>query len=842
MPENPGEQLRHLIVEGRVGSQRFTNPQRVPGRDFRTPQRDRFAHADKLRRELDGIRRHARRIHEERLAAGLATEFGLVIEFASDPGFELRAKSLERRQPGIQLLNLRTLAVRLPDGSATETQLATVRVPYGKLDVLQRLIEAYRSEQLKSGVPKHSPLVDSIGEIREAAVEAFWNEEHPMPPAGTAAWWEVWLHTGPDGDEREAVRLRFETAAKGLGVHIANELVTLPENTVLLIRAERAQLGASLDLLNCLSELRAPQIPAEFFAALDQAAQAEWVEDARRRLEPPSPAANALCLLDTGVNQEHPLLRAVIPNDGLESYNSAWGTTDDAIRPHGSMMAGIAAFGDLTQVMLSTGPIQPSHWVESVKMISSAARHQPHLYGDVTRQSVSRIEIAAPLRPRVFSMQVTDESTTNRGRPTSWSAAVDELASGYGEEGSSRRLLFVSAGNVHIERLDEYPVRNETEQIHDPGQSWNAITVGGVTDKAVISDPAYAAWRPLAGRGELAPASSTSQGWDHDWPLKPDMVVEAGNRIAQPETGVVQNHGDVELLTTNANWRTRLLTTTGDTSAATVEAARYAVLIQAEYPRLWPETLRALLLHSASWTPQMLGRRRPETISKNEWRRILRTYGFGVPDLASALRSARSSVTLICQDELQPFVLENGEVRTNELRFHTLPWPRLVLQTLGDAEVEMRVTLSYFIEPNPGPRLPSNRYRYSSCNLRFDVRRATESEAEFRARINAAARTDEEDGSGAESDSAEWLLGAQLRHQGSIHSDIWRGPAARLAEKNHVAVFPINGWWRLRKHLKQHDRRLPYALVVSIRTPAVGVDLYTPIETQIRTIVPIPGA
>jgi hypothetical protein len=42
MPENPGEQLRHLIVEGRVGSQRFTNPQRIPGGDFRTPARNRL--------------------------------------------------------------------------------------------------------------------------------------------------------------------------------------------------------------------------------------------------------------------------------------------------------------------------------------------------------------------------------------------------------------------------------------------------------------------------------------------------------------------------------------------------------------------------------------------------------------------------------------------------------------------------------------------------------------------------------------------------------------------------------------------------------------------------------
>ena len=56
-----------------------------------------------------------------------------------------------------------------------------------------------------------------------------------MPPAGKEAWWEAWLHTGPDGDEREVVRQRFEVAAKGLGIHIASELVTLPEHTVLLI-------------------------------------------------------------------------------------------------------------------------------------------------------------------------------------------------------------------------------------------------------------------------------------------------------------------------------------------------------------------------------------------------------------------------------------------------------------------------------------------------------------------------------------------------------------------------------------------------------------------------------
>ena len=839
MPDNPGEQLRHLFVEGRAAGQSFTNPQTAFGPAFRLPPRNRVTHAEKLTRELDRIRQHAQQIQQQRLAVGVTAEFGIVIEFASDPDFPLKAQSLERRRSGIQLLNLRTIEVQLPDGRAASVQLATVRVPFGNLDILQRLIASYRSAESRSGAPRHQDLINSVSEIREAAIEAFWSEQRPMPAADSEAWWEAWLHTGPNGDEGEAVRERFREAARQLGILIAEEQITLPENTVLLIRARREQLAGSLDLLNCLTELRSPQVPAEFFASLDQPEQAAWVEETRQRICAPSPAANAVCLLDTGINHQHPLLQPVVPNDGLESYNPAWGTADSTVLAHGTMMAGIAAYGDLTQLLLSTGPVQPPHWVESVKMVSSTAPHQPHLYGHVTRQSVSRIEIAAPLRPRVFTMQVTDANTAEHGRPTSWSASVDELTSGYNEDPNAKRLIFVSAGNVDVQRPDDFPARNETEQLHDPSQAWNAVSVGGYTDKAVIHDHSFAAWQPLAPRGGLSPASSTSLIWDHDWPLKPDLVMEAGNRIAEPQTGAVDRHGDVELLTTNANWRTRLLTTTGDTSAAAVEAARYAALIQAEYPRLWPETVRALLIHSARWTQQMLDGRRPETINKSEWRRILRTFGFGVPNLGAALRSVRSAVTLICEDRLQPFILEGSAVKTNELRFHNLPWPRQALEPLGEAQVEMRVTLSYFVEPNPGPRLPTNRYRYASCNLRFDVRRATESEVEFRARINAEARTEAEDGSGTDSDSQQWLLGAKLRHRGSLHSDVWIGTAVELAQKNHIAVFPLNGWWRLRKHLAQYNRALRYALVVSIKTQAIGVDFYTPIETAIRVPLPI---
>src|SRR5262249_10725648 len=116
MPDTPGEQLRHLVVEGRVAGQSFTNPQTGSDSTFRLPPRNRGSHADKLTQELDRIRQHAQQIRQQRTAVGLTSDFGLVLEFASDPDFPLKAQSLERRRSGIQLLNLRTVQVNLPNG------------------------------------------------------------------------------------------------------------------------------------------------------------------------------------------------------------------------------------------------------------------------------------------------------------------------------------------------------------------------------------------------------------------------------------------------------------------------------------------------------------------------------------------------------------------------------------------------------------------------------------------------------------------------------------------------------------------------------------------------------
>jgi hypothetical protein len=122
--------------------------------------------------------------------------------------------------------------------------------------------------------------------------------------------------------------------------------------------------------------------------------------------------------------------------------------------------------------------------------------------------------------------------------------------------------------------------------------------------------------------------------------------------------------------------------------------------------------------------------------------------------------------------------------------------------------------------------------RYPSYGLRFEVTKAGESPEDLLVRVNAAERTDDQDVDES-SDMKEWDLG-RLRSRGSLHSDVWRGSAVRLADKYAVAVRPVNGWWRFRHRDPEIcERKARYALIVSIETDAEEIDVYTPVHNQI---------
>ena len=831
MPEQPMDPRPHFVLTGTANTEHFRSTKSP--RSNSPPNLDRQTHGRALLDQLTDLKSRTEQITEVQRGVGIDAGFGIQVEFKSQPKVEMAFESLSRDRQGIELLNVR---------HEEDITYATVFIPEGKLETFEKIVGDYLAEKRSNDGKRsldHKALIDTIQEIRAATFDALWTDDTSVLriDEDQLIWWEIWL---PIRENRQNILNRFKRIAIEIGFELSTKVIEFPERTVLHVQGSKRKLMQSMILLNNVAEIRCVKETAEFFDSLPAIEQHEWITDLSNRITFTNVAVPYICLLDTGVNRGHPLLATGVKDTDLHTVEPTWGSHDTD--GHGTAMAGLALYGDLTDLLISRASLVVDHRLESVKIIPQRIANQNEPFGKLTIEAVARPEVSAPNRKRVFSMAVTAKNSRDRGRPSAWSAALDSLACDYLGEGETPRLLIVSAGNVSDQSsLSHYPNSNFTDSIHDPGQSWNTITVGAYTDKNNITEPDTQGFKPTAPAGSLSPFSTTSLTWhDTRWPYKPDVVFEGGN-TAQDTLPPPLTFPSLSLLTTHHNQINRLLTTTNATSAASALCSRMAAQIMARYPNLWPETVRALIVHSAEWTPQMIKDFLDPRRRKEDYSRLIRHVGYGVPNLDSALWSLSNSLTLIVQESLQPFQREGSKEPTaRDMNLHHLPWPKEALQQLGEILVEMRVTLSYFIEPNPGvvEHGIKGRYRYESHGLRFEVKRPEETEDNFRMRVNLRAR-DEEESYQVGGKDPNWHLGAARRHLGSIHSDTWEGTAAALAERGILAVYPALGWWKTAKKLERYNNRARYALLVTIKAPEAKVDLYNILAQTIAPTISI---
>ena len=815
MPELPRD-LPHLYLAGSGKAEPYTTHLRPRGRPL--PQRERTVHAEAVRFALAEAMTAAAAQRTERDPDVLTGTPGVYLDFEIPAGSEAAAEGLENRRKHIELVALR-------QASADSPAMATVFVPDTAADHFLKKVEQYRDENTRTGKPKNEALVARIQSVALAAVRSVYTDDPALfPAAAQPIWWEIWL--------REGHAESFDAAVQHLEILAQPQKLVFPDREVRLIYGSEITIMRLFVNTDSIAEIRrARDTPAQFmrWSNVEQAALAT---DLAGRVDAPENPQIVVCVLDTGVTQAHPLLSLALDPNDVQAYDPGWTSGDND--GHGTNMAGSALYGDLAPLLSTNLRVPLTHRLESVKILPDQGQNEPKLYGAITAESIARAEVGAPDRHRAVCMAVTSDIGTNRGRPSSWSAAVDQLC--FGDEGS-RRLILISAGNVR-EGLTQagYPARNEIEPIENPAQAWNAITVGAFTEKFVITDPTYEGWEPVAPIGDLCPTSRTSVSWERKWPLKPDVVLEGGNWAALGDQ--MDCPDDLGLLTTYRNPTVRHFDIFRDTSAATALGGNLAGKILAAMPQRWPETIRALLVHSAEWTPAMK-QQFDAAGSEQQKRVLLRKYGYGVPDYHRAVLSAANDLTLIAEDSFQPFQKDGGAIKTRHMNFHQFPWPRTELEQLGETEVELRVTLSYYVEPNPGERGWLRRHRYASYGLRFAVKKSLESLDTFRTRINAAAVAEEEELGAIDAGADDWFLGPRLRNLGSVHSDYWRGTAAELARRSAIGVYPIGGWWKENPAHERYDRAVRYALIVSIRAVNGTVDIYTPVMMHIMTPVEI---
>ena len=833
---------RHLHIRG-LGEA----PLKFQGKGGGTTKRpstvaNREAHAQALRADLESLRDELKAVRKLQTDVGVERKnSGLPMTAEGRDGEALVLGTMRSTTPGVKLLAVRRQGASVDpkfENGGNRDQ-ATFFINSKSLDSLLNALEKYEAwsdggvavdkatvddeEQGRSdNRPQRFWLFESTEQFRLATVEDLWADDaRRLPEEGLVAEWEVWLRKGFE-------QLFIDEVARRK-LRTSGQPTEFLETVVVNVIATREQIAELVRITTAVVELRgASNFTADVLDLVPEG-RLELVGDVASRLRAPPATAPRTTILDTGVNRHHSLLSPVLPRRRCHSIEAAWGSEDHD--GHGTKSAGIALFGEDLERYLQegadAGPIELTTALESVSVIApSGADRVPAR--DALERAVLRVE--QEQHPRVYCLAGTAAGEEDNGRQTSTSCALDKLA---WNDGEATRLFCVAAGNVPTSpeapyQHAQYDGRNLDHRIQPPGQSINALTVGANTDKTAEG------LRLVAPRGDLSPTARTAQGWSRRYAFKPDIVMEGGNHEMDPDGLSSRYSHSLMVLTTNRNIPRHPLGLTCETSAATANAAGLATRLLARYPNYRMETLRALMIHSAEWTPAMrelhtFGVRQGDT-DPVAWSRVLSCYGWGVPNETRLFSSASNVLTLVIEDELTPYKKVESRIALNEMKYFKLPWPSEALASLRNEEVEMRCTLSYFADPDPLADSRDRRERYASHALRFDLKRAGESDERAQLRVNELAEVDVDDiPSGATLDLG-WIVGFQRRRLGSVHHDIWKGRAHQLAERDGISVFPVKGWWSDRAKDGYEGRSVRFSLVVSIRTRPSSLDLDLVVE------------
>ena len=685
---------------------------------------------------------------------------------------------------------------------------ATIFLPLEKKEWLNKKLDQYERPVAEGNKPANLTLVNAMDTVSLSKVKSLFPNVHEYEelPPNTSRLFEIWI------DEVNPEKLnviRRDMERMGLSI-VGDNVITFESVTVILVRALKESIEDIPYSLDAVEAVKLYHNPAEMTEEDED--QRDWTQLIREYVSVNLGEDPVIVgLLDKGVNNGHKLLSPFLPDDRRASVVDGVGVGHEGF--HGTCMAGLIVYGDLSKYQIGEGAAEVNHALASVKLLSDNHTNNPSLYGLLT---IRAIEVSETFGGKIICMAVTEDEERNDGTPTSWSAAIDNALYNHG---ACDRMMLVSAGNTDFNILDEqnYLDTLAVSSMQSPTQAVNAIAVGAYTELTVSNREGWTAIAPPQG---MSPMTRTSVMWRGKNP-KPDIVMEGGNAAHHEILGNAELQ-EISMVSTNHEIPQRPLRLFNQTSAATALAARLAARIKTANPYLSMLSVRALMIHSAEWTDEM--KRLGDSPTK-----IMEYCGYGVPRENKALASEATNTTFVFENELTPY---NEDGTYKEMHFYELPWPKELLEQMDAENVRMKVTLSYYIEPSPGFKSKYNKYRYASSALAFDVKTPRETREQFIARNNQRQKVADR----SQNDSNRWQIGILRRSIGTVQSDWFKCSARELAECGQIGVFPSNGWWKYRK-IANVDNRIKYSLVVSIESSET--EIYDAVLTAVRNKIAV---
>ncbi|MBR2649862.1 MAG: S8 family peptidase [Sediminibacterium sp.] len=525
----------------------------------------------------------------------------------------------------------------------------------------------------------------------------------------------------------------------------------------------------------------------------------------------PDNTATKVCIIDSGIQENHILIQPAIDTANSRSYVDGDATTVDYVKAsgHGTKVAGAVLYPESVP---KKGQIKLSSILQNARILDkkneiSTSKFEPKLMEQI---------IADYPETRIFNLSVSEKAAYTGTHMPSLAASIDKLI-------HEKNVLFiVAAGNLysssaipsnmgiieHIQAGRNYPdYLNEKEtRIANPGVSYFAITVGSIA-KEDYEDVDYKA---LAGKNKVSPFSRTGLGmWGC---IKPDVVEFGGDLMKNKLSNqlITNEFTSPELINSTLHGASAVGKDSFGTSFSTPKVSYIASRLQAEHPTESAQMYRALIIQSA---------RLPEHCFHNPTLNDFRHYGYGIPDVNRALNNTQSRITFI----------QNGKLGPKKADIYRLKIPEELRGEGNEFRILVEVTLTFTAKTRLTRK---GSHSYLSNWLEWQSSKYNESFNSFRNRTIEYLETDEDVIEAGAIDevvnSIKWIIRENpawtengINRNNSTAQKSWTLiEPQQFAEEFSVAVIGHFGWD------KNLENETNYALCVSFELLDAQMNVY----------------
>lgn len=631
---------------------------------------------------------------------------------------------------------------------------------------------------------------------------------------------ELWPVETSHHPKRQQLLINFR---QWLMMSQISEIDHINLDSLLMFRLE-VTVEQTEQLLN-LREVRQVDLPPETGISYEQLNVP--IETIPIGIPSPAPEAARVCILDSGLNANHPLLKTAIADS--ESYIADQGVDDES--GHGTAVAGIALYGDI-EACAAANFWQPQFWLYNGKVMYLDQKTGETRFDDKTIESTLTKAVkyfAGELGCRIFNVSLGNANAPYDGKHIRGIAYVlDKLAREYD------LLFIVSAGNFNGSEIppvpqyswrDEYPVylMHKASVIIDPAPALNVITVGSLSrHNAHINEQKYPEINTLSPASEDQPSPFTRHGPSINKALKPDLMAAGGNRASPLREEGKQWKNEqrgMGVLTLNHQFvGETLLNETSGTSFAAPYITHLAGRLLNEYPQASANMLRAMLVNHANLPDQCVTafdegwRTNYKEAKGTKYRELPREVaGYGKIDEEALYRSSDNVVVLMAEES----------IGNNAHQFFELPLPESYLRSQRSLR-EVRITLAYT------PPVRTTRLDYIATKISYKLVKGTsltDIEQRFNHDTQQETESMEEYGRGR-------TVTAEIRSKGTVQSSVWKFKQGNPKQKWFVVVTRQDkDWGSLSLCLDQE----PYALAVTVADQDnQQAQLYNQIQLRIQ--------